>query len=64
MIKHQQEKYGWAFMFLGANIDAFAEASSLNIPQAMTANFAPTATGAVEARKFMTDRTTTYRTKN
>lgn len=31
MIKHQQEKYSWTFMFLGANIDAVREAASLGI---------------------------------
>ena len=36
MIKHQTEKYGWEFIFLGANIDAPAMAMSLNIPVANT----------------------------
>ena len=31
MIEHQQEKYSWTFMFLGANIDAVGEAESLGI---------------------------------
>lgn len=31
MIKHQQEKYSWTFMFLGANMDAVREAASLGI---------------------------------
>ncbi|MCR4941111.1 MAG: VWA domain-containing protein [Treponemataceae bacterium] len=31
MIQRQQEKYGWEFLFLGANIDASAEASKLGI---------------------------------
>lgn len=31
MIEHQQNKYSWIFMFLGANIDAVAEAGSLGI---------------------------------
>ena len=26
MVKHEQEKYGWEFLFLGANMDAVAEA--------------------------------------
>lgn len=32
LIEHQQKKYGWEFIFLGANIDAFAEAGKLGIP--------------------------------
>lgn len=31
MIRHEQEKYGWEFLFLGANMDAVAEAGSLGI---------------------------------
>lgn len=31
LIKHQQEKYNWEFIFLGANIDAAKEADSLGI---------------------------------
>lgn len=34
MIKHQQDVYKWQFIFLGANIDAKAVASNLNIPRA------------------------------
>ena len=31
MIEHQQSKYSWVFMFLGANMDAIIEASNLGI---------------------------------
>ena len=31
LIKHQQEKYNWEFIFLGANIDAEKEAGSIGI---------------------------------
>ena len=31
LVKRQQEKYGWEFIFLGANIDAFSEAQRLGI---------------------------------
>lgn len=31
MIEHQQSKYSWIFMFLGANMDAVGEAASLGI---------------------------------
>ena len=31
LIKHQQEKYNWEFIFLGANIDAAKEAGSIGI---------------------------------
>ncbi|MCT8138544.1 VWA domain-containing protein [Anaerobacillus sp. CMMVII] len=31
LIKHQQEKYNWEFIFLGANIDVAKEADSIGI---------------------------------
>lgn len=31
LIKHQQEKYSWEFIFLGANIDAAKEADTIGI---------------------------------
>ena len=31
MIEHEKEKYGWEFLFLGANIDAAAEAARFGI---------------------------------
>ena len=31
MIEHQQNKYSWTFMFLGANMDAVGEAKNLGI---------------------------------
>jgi len=34
MVEHQREKYKWEFLFLGANIDAFATASSMGIAHA------------------------------
>ena len=31
MIEHQQDKYSWMFMFLGANMDAVKEAQDIGI---------------------------------
>jgi hypothetical protein len=39
LIKHQQDKYKWEFIFLGANIDAAKEAGSIGISQANAYNF-------------------------
>jgi Mg-chelatase subunit ChlD len=49
MVERQQEKYSWEFIYLGANVDAFAEAGALGIPEAKTANFAHTGAGVREA---------------
>lgn len=39
MIKRQKEKYGWEFIFLGANIDAVAEAGKFGIEADMAADY-------------------------
>ena len=39
MIKRQQEKFGWEFIFLGANIDAAAEAKRFGIDELRAANY-------------------------
>lgn len=39
MVAHQREKYGWEFMFLGADIDAYGTGASMGVSATMTANF-------------------------
>ena len=39
MVRRQQEKYGWEFLFLGANIDAVETAGSMGIAPQRAANF-------------------------
>ena len=39
MIERQKEKYNWEFIFLGANIDAAAEASRLGIDASRAARY-------------------------
>lgn len=39
MIERQKERYGWEFIFLGANIDATAEARRFGIDESMAANY-------------------------
>ena len=39
MIERQKEKYGWEFIFLGANIDAVQSARSFGISENRAANF-------------------------
>lgn len=48
-IKHQQDVYGWEFIFLGANIDARAVAQALNIPADNATQWEPTVMGATMA---------------
>ncbi len=39
MVERQQQKYGWEFIFLGANIDAFDAAGQMGIRADRTANY-------------------------
>lgn len=39
IIKKRQEKHGWEFLFLGANIDAFSAAESIGINRSHAQNF-------------------------
>ena len=39
MIEHEKEKYGWEFIFLGANIDATKEAARFGIDESRAANY-------------------------
>ncbi len=39
MVKRQQNKYGWEFIFIGANIDAYAEAQKYGIRKERAVNY-------------------------
>ena len=45
MIEHQQQKYSWQFVFLGANMDAVSEARNLGISAKYAADFTPSHSG-------------------
>ena len=45
MITHQQEKYSWEFVFMGANIDVAAEGSRLGIKPDMSMAYEATEEG-------------------
>lgn len=45
MIEHQQSKYSWVFMFLGANMDAVNEASSLGISASYSKTYTASSAG-------------------
>lgn len=45
MVSHQQEKYNWSFVFMGANIDAFSEGTAIGISLNNTMNYSATQDG-------------------
>ncbi len=48
LVERQHQDYRWEFLYLGANVDAFAEAGELGIGRQFAAAYAPTPTGARE----------------
>ncbi len=60
LIKQQQEKYSWEFIFMGANIDAAKEASNIGIQESDTYSFEATELGVknmyFEASEMVTKR--------
>ncbi len=45
MIKRQQDKYGWEFLFVAANIDAVSTAEHIGIRRERAANYSQTSEG-------------------
>ena len=48
MIAHQSEKYGWEFIFMGANIDAVCEGEKLGINEDRSFNFTASSAGVTK----------------
>ena len=61
MVKHQTEKYDWAFIYLGANVDAFAEASQLGFAKNVVVDFAPSSAGVRSAYIGTSEAVSSYR---
>ena len=62
MIEHQQQKYAWEFVFLGANQDAITAGAAIGIPAHNTVQFAADAQGTADAYRSMSVMSTAYRT--
>ncbi|MFW6219686.1 MAG: vWA domain-containing protein [bacterium] len=60
MIEEQKNKYSWEFVFIGANMDAFEEASAMGI--GFAASYDATSKGIRSAFQYSCDLTTSYRT--
>jgi uncharacterized protein YegL len=60
-IKHQSEKYGWEFIYLAANQDAFAEGESMGICKDNIEYFEDTSVGVMACCNSMNLRVTKAR---
>lgn len=56
MVEHQTEKYGWGFLFLGANMDAVQVGAGFGFASNMSANYAATGKGLGSAYGASGDR--------
>ena len=62
MIERQKGRYGWEFLFLGANIDAAAEAKRFGIDESMAANYHCDEAGTALNYEVISDAITCART--
>lgn len=61
MIQRQREKYGWEFIFLGANIDAVETAARVGISKDRAANYHSDPMGTVLNYRVMSDAISNFR---
>ena len=63
MIEHQKSKYGWEFIFLGANIDAIATAERYGIGKDRAANYHADAEGTALNYSVVSETLSRVRTR-
>lgn len=61
MVEHQTQKYNWQFVFMGANIDSFAEAAQIGICTFNVSNYANTSVGVTNSYKGLSESVASYR---
>lgn len=60
MTTEQQEKYGWKFIYIGANQDAFSEARAMGLPAGSSMGYAGTRGGTRSAYASASASTSRY----
>jgi hypothetical protein len=61
LIEQQERSYNWKFMYLGANVDAFAEAQALGISMAQAAAYSPSPQGMHNMMDVQASKLKAYR---
>lgn len=61
MIQRQKEKYGWEFIFLGANIDAVDTAGRFGIDADRAVDYVPDGEGTELNFRMMSETVATFR---
>lgn len=62
-IAHQRDTYNWQFLFLGANADAIATASALNIDRSMSSHYTADGIGHNAVMRSTSRKVTALRAK-
>lgn len=63
MVREEEDKYGWEFLFLGARIDSYGEARTLGIRAEMTCNVVADAGGVAANFASVSDAASCLRVK-
>ena len=61
MIEHEKERYGWEFVFLGANIDAVETATRFGISADRAADYVPDQAGTALNFQMMSEAVASFR---
>lgn len=61
MIRHQEQVYGWRFVYLGANVDAFAEGAAMGYCLDQIAGYRASAKGVQAMMRVVSDSAREYR---
>lgn len=61
MVSHQQDKYSWQFIFIGANINSFASGTSIGVKAGSTYSYNSTSTGTARLYDSMSFGTSNFR---
>lgn len=61
LVERQTKEWKWNFSFLGANVDAFADAAALGIRADASSNYVPTADGVKHAYRGLSNSVTRMR---
>ena len=61
MVRHEQEKYGWEFLFLGANMDAISAAGRFGIRAERAVRYAPDSAGTALNFSVVSDTVAHFR---
>ena len=64
MIEHQEEKYKWEFVYLGANQNAWAVGATMGVKGSSTLAYVASAGGTNAMWKSLSDKTAKYRSSD